>query len=322
MNSKTPRPTKNLMKTAYPRLCLTTLAIAGLTACGGGGGGASGGVGVTVTPNFTSWSAVAPGSTVVAAGDSQQGTYSINLGTDKVTATTVGVQQSGATFTESFSATAPFLAQTVRFQTASGADISFNRGADMFFSLIIDNDFWGIESADGTKFALMADPVENGWEYQSFGVWTTGVGTGSGTHGAASVGSPTPAGSIPTSGFFTYIGIAGGRHVTSDGSYYFTLATMNTTVNFATRQLGFTTSITLETPNLFTSTPNNSLNMNGALSYVAGSNQFSGVVSTAGGMTGTAKGRFYGPAAQEIGGTFSVTGAGVQAYGGAFGGVR
>jgi hypothetical protein len=39
-------------------------------------------------------------------------------------------------------------------------------------------------------------------------------------------------------------------------------------------------------------------------------------------MTGTAKGRFYGPSAQEIGGTFSVTGAGVQSYGGAFGGAR
>jgi hypothetical protein len=47
------------MKNTYPRICLMTLAIAGLTACGGGGG--SGGVGVTVTP-FTSWSAVLPGS--------------------------------------------------------------------------------------------------------------------------------------------------------------------------------------------------------------------------------------------------------------------
>jgi hypothetical protein len=67
---------------------------------------------------------------------------------------------------------------------------------------------------------------------------------------------------------------------------------------------------------------NGSLNMTGTLNYSPGSNQFSGAVSTAGGMTGTAQGRFFGPAAEEIGGTFSVTGPGVQSYGGAFGGAR
>ena len=307
------------MKTAYPRVCLVTLAVAGLTACGGGGGG--GGVGVTVTP-FASWSAVLPGSTVAASGDSQQGTYSYNTGTGKITATSVGVQQSGATFTERFSATPPYLAQTVRFQTASGTDISFTRGVDTFGTLNINTYFWFVESADGARNAIMADPVQTGWEYQSFGIWTTGVDTGSGTHGAASAGSPTPAGSIPTSGSATYGGYAGGRHVDSDGSYYYTLAAMQTSANFSTRQLSFSTPYTEQTADLVSSAMNSSLNMTGTLSYASGSNQFSGSVSTVNGMTGTAKGRFYGPAAQEIGGTFSVTGAGVQAYGGAFGGVR
>lgn len=313
------------MKNAYPRLCLTTLAIAGLTACGGGGGGgASGGVGVTVTPNFTSWSAVLAGSTVVASGDSQQGTYTwtpAGIVNGTVTSVTVDAQQSGAIFTESFSASTG-LAQTVRFQTASGTDISFTRGADNFFILTINSDFWAIESADGTKYALMADPILNGFEYQSFGIWTTGAGTGSGTHGAASVGAPTPAGSIPTSGIFTYNGVAGGRHVAGNGSSYFTLANMNTTVNFATRQLSFMTSFSEQTPNLVTSAFVPSLDMTGTLSYVSGSNQFSGAVTATNGMTGTAKGRFYGPLAQEIGGTFNVAGPGVQSYGGAFGGAR
>jgi hypothetical protein len=67
---------------------------------------------------------------------------------------------------------------------------------------------------------------------------------------------------------------------------------------------------------------NSNLNMSGTLSYVSGSNQFSGAITTTNGMTGSAKGRFYGPSAQEIGGTFSVTGSGVQSYGGAFGGSR
>lgn len=306
------------MKNTYPRICLMTLAIAGLTACGGGGG--SGGVGVTVTPNFTSWSAVLPGSTVVAPADSQGGTYTWNAGTDKVTGTTVGAQQSGGIFTQSFASDG--FVQTVRFQTASGTDISFTRGTDMFFVLTINSNFWGIESADGTRYALMADPDLIGWEYQSFGVWTTGAGTGSGTYGSASAGSPTPAGSIPTSGTATYFGYAGGRHVASDGTYYFTLAGMQTSANFAARQLNFATNFTEQTQSLFSSTPNSSLNMTGTLSYAAGSNQFSGAVTTTGGMTGSATGRFYGPAAQEIGGTFSATGPGVQSYGGAFGGAR
>jgi hypothetical protein len=309
------------MKTAYPCLCLTILAVASLTGCGGGGGG---GVGVTVTPNFTAWSTVVAGSTVVASGDSQQGTYTwtpAGIVNGTVTSVTVDAQQSGAIFTESFSASTG-LAQTVRFQTTSGTDISFTRGTDNFFVLTINSDFWAVESADGTKYALMADPILNGFEYQSFGIWTTGAGTGSGTHGAASVGAPTPAGSIPTSGIFTYNGVAGGRHVAGNGSSYFTLANMNTTVNFATRQLSFMTSFSEQTPDLVSSAFNSSLDMTGTLSYVAGSNQFSGAVTSANGMTGTAKGRFYGPAAQEIGGSFSVHGPGVQSYGGAFGGAR
>lgn len=303
------------MKNTYPRICLMTLAIAGLTACGGGGGG----VGVTATP-FTSWSAVLPGSTITAPADSQGGTYTWNAGTDKVTGTTVGAQQSGGTFTQSFASNG--LAQTVRFQTTSGTDISFTRGPDTFFYLTINSDFWGIESADGTRYALMIDPMLSGWEYQSFGIWTTGAGTGSGTYGSASAGSPTPAGSIPTTGTAVYLGYAGGRHVAADGSYYFTLATLQTNANFATRVLNFQTNFTEQTANLFTSALNNNLNMSGTLTYSPGSNQFSGAVTTAGGMTGAATGRFYGPAAQEIGGTFSVTGPGLQSYGGAFGGAR
>ena len=304
------------MKTAYPQLCLLTLTIAGLTACGGSG---SGGVGVTVTP-FTSWSNVVAGSTIVAPADSQGGTYTWNAGTDRVTGATVGAQQSGGTFTQSFASDG--FVQSVRFQTVSGTDISFTRGTDMFFVLTINSDFWGIESADGTRYALMLDPVLSGWEYQSFGVWTTGAGTGSGTYGSASAGSPTPAGSVPTTGTATYFGYAGGRHVAADGSYYFTLANMQTSANFATRELNFQTNFTEQTANLFTSAPNANLDMSGSLSYAPGSNQFSGVISTTNGMTGSATGRFYGPSAQEIGGTFSVTGPGVQAYGGAFGGAR
>ena len=59
--------------------------------------------------------------------------------------------------------------------------------------------------------------------------------------------------------------------------------------------------------------------MTGELTYEAGSNQFTGPVETTGGMTGMASGVFYGPAAEEIGGTFATQGTGVEAYIGGFG---
>lgn len=310
--------TSTTMKNYYPRVSLMILAIAGLTACGGGGGGG----GVTYTP-FTTWSSVAAGSTIVASGDSQQGTYSWNAGTNKITAVSSAAQQAGATFTESFDSSG--VAKTVRFQTASGTDITFTRGVDTFGYLNINTYFWAIISPNlsNQNYAIMADPSQIGWNYQSFGIWTTGAGSGSGTFGAASVGSATAAGSIPTTGTATYNGYAGGRYVASDGSYYYTLAAMTTSANFATRQLSFATPYTEQTPDLVTSSINSSLNMTGTLSYAPGSNQFSGNITTAGAvMSGTATGRFYGPSAQEIGGTFSVTGSGLQSYGGAFGGQR
>ena len=98
---------------------------------------------------------------------------------------------------------------------------------------------------------------------------------------------------------------------------------MDTSVNFFKREVYFNTSTTLQTLNPTTGTLNNStLNMTGTLNIAPGTNQFTGAVTTAGGLTGTATGRFYGPAVQEIGGTFSTTGTGGQSYVGGFGGVK
>jgi hypothetical protein len=57
---------------------------------------------------------------------------------------------------------------------------------------------------------------------------------------------------------------------------------------------------------------------------LAATNQITGNVTTVGGLNGSVSARFYGPAAQEIGGTFALSaGAGsLQGYTGAFGGRR
>jgi hypothetical protein len=67
------------------------------------------------------------------------------------------------------------------------------------------------------------------------------------------------------------------------------------------------------------------LNIQGTLNYAGGSNDFSGPVSSltvtgvAPTLAGSARGQFYGPAANEIGGTFALKGVGAEGYLGAFG---
>jgi hypothetical protein len=179
------------------------------------------------------------------------------------------------------------------------------------------------ERADGTALALAAEPLPQGWDYQSFGVWVTGYAqAGGGTFGALSVGSQTAAASIPASGVFTYSGSSGGIYTNTAGNPSFTVADMSASVNFASRQINFSTSNTNVVSNNFTTfTPNNQLDMNGTLQITSGENRFFGAVNT-NAMTGSATGQFYGPSASEIGGTYGVKGAGLESMVGAFGGKR
>ena len=123
-------------------------------------------------------------------------------------------------------------------------------------------------------------------------------------------------------GTATYEGLSAGVYSNSDGDVFQTESGVGAMVNFATRSIEFTTTGTqvndLSTPPA-AFVAQSDLDMTGTLEYEAGSNQFTGPVETTGGMTGTASGVFYGPAAEEIGGTFATQGTGVEAYIGGFG---
>jgi hypothetical protein len=100
---------------------------------------------------------------------------------------------------------------------------------------------------------------------------------------------------------------------------------MTATVDFGARTVDFRTTGTtignLSTGGSPISRPG--LDLRGNLGYAAGTNQFTGGVSTADtSLNGSATGRFYGPAAQEIGGVYSLTGAGQSSLIGGFGGKR
>lgn len=298
---------------------IVTASVTGLTACGGGGGGSS------TLSAFTNWSSVTPSSSIVVSGDSYQGTYTYDAATDTVTGLTTGSHQSGASYTGTYDAGGSLTSATIN--SAAGTSVSWSRAAgDTFGTLIIDSRVDAVVSANGENYALAANPTRFGFDYQTFGTWVTGGGTGSGTYGFISVGSPTSGSSVPTTGTATYTGITGGRYADSNASY-FTSSSMSATVDFAARGIVFSTNSTAFTRDLINTSPAANLNLSGSLSYSAGSASFSGSVSTTGvgtggsALTGTATGRFYGPTAQEIGGTFAVQ-SGNDFYGGAFGASR
>jgi hypothetical protein len=175
-------------------------------------------------------------------------------------------------------------------------------------------------SGNGQDLAVAANPYLHGFEYQTFGAWETGRGTGVGTAGAFSLGSETEGSDIPTSGTAIFNGVAGGLYVDQAGEDYVVGANAALVADFANRTADFT-STGSEKVSLVDGSVSDAagLDLDASLTYGSGSNAMTGSVSSANGMTGTIDGRFYGPDAAEAGGIFHLKGPGVETYGGGFG---
>jgi hypothetical protein len=176
--------------------------------------------------------------------------------------------------------------------------------------------------AISTTTIVLADSTSLGWNYQTFGIWSQEISASSYQFGAISAGAATPGSAIPTLGTAVFTGIAAGSYVDPAGARFMTFANMSANVNFATQNIAFSTTNTATSAfgvtGTTTAAPN--LNLSGTLTYAAGTNQFTGGVSATG-LAGNATGRFFGPAAEEIGGLYNLTGAG-GTMSGAFGGKR
>jgi hypothetical protein len=152
-----------------------------------------------------------------------------------------------------------------------------------------------------------------------------------------SCGVVTDPATLPTSGTATYTGKATASMVdTASREPYDAISTVNISIDFATRSVSVsTTGTTSVSSNASVSTPYSStpaLNLSGTLTYSAGSNTFTGVVTSTNGMSGNVTGRLYGPgiasataskvagAPPEIGGTFALMQAGGNVMQGSFGG--
>ncbi|MCE0505589.1 transferrin-binding protein-like solute binding protein [Roseivivax sp. GX 12232] len=159
--------------------------------------------------------------------------------------------------------------------------------------------------------AVFADPEGQGLEYQSFGAWQTGVDGLSGSAGVGSFGSYTMASQLPDDdASATYNGQSYGQTADADGNVFETTSDIEVTTDFS--------AITVNSSN--TSAGTTSLS---DLDFTATGqlNRASFEATSQGDVSGTVTGRFYGPEAEEVGGTF-VMDANDNGYIGAFGGVQ
>ena len=213
---------------------------------------------------------------------------------------------------------------TTTFSTTSSATFGVQVGSvDSHVAAVYNSNV--LSSATAIAIYPVIKDMTTAWEYQTFGAWETGRTTTSATVGAASVGSATSYAGIPTTGTGTYSGVSGGVYVDSSGGVNFTKSTVTLTTDYANKSIAFVTASTSSvntTKGLSaTAITRTNLDLTGTLSW-SSSNSFSGTVANASGtsLSGNAYGRFYGPAAVEAGGVFSVkTASGVERYIGAFG---
>jgi hypothetical protein len=174
-----------------------------------------------------------------------------------------------------------------------------------------------LSNSSGSNQAIYVDPYAVGFNYQSYGVWGSNIVAGSGgRYGAISAGATTAASSIPTSGTTTFRGSLAGIYVDTNGITYRYAAIAAFVTNFSTRSIAMSTSgdgianITTDASRAFGSS------VAGTLTYSAGSNAFSGSIAAGSLMSGTASGSFYGPSANELGGTFFMRGSAGALVGG------
>ena len=171
-----------------------------------------------------------------------------------------------------------------------------------------------------------------GWNFQTFGYWLDDTGLPANIAANISAGKATLVSGVPSTGTFTYNGISGGLYVDPTGVLQEHNAVLSAAVNFdpLTRTVNFLTTGTTTRP--WNSgggfSPATSLNISGVLTYAAGTNSFTGIVTMgptiSPTMSGDATGVFYGPNAEEIGGTFRLTSTSgpIESITGSFGGKR
>ena len=265
---------------------------------------------------FTTVSDIQPSTTVLFEGSSQELTA---MRADNVVTDVRNLMGFRSGASASFTYNEEFELIGVIARSAEGTEVTFTEleieqpDEDTPFFTAVNEE----QSAVG--IAAAAGVLE--WNYQSFGGWIIGPNSSEPQVVVQTVGAVTLPSGMPMMGTATYKGLSTGVYSNSDGDVFQTEADVGAVADFAGQSINFMTTGTMATELLSEDampTAMLDLDIRGTLGYEDGSNEFDGTV-TAGGMTGTANGVFYGPAAEEIGGTFATRGTGVEAYIGGFG---
>ena len=295
---------------------LTACALAALLLTGCGGGGSSGG-GDTATPG-------GDGGTVTP-GDG--GTDTGGGGTTGGDLPTLG--QALGTSAASFAAQDSSGGSGVTVGLAADRTLTVNRGgetltfgadeiepAEDVFDTYIDttNGRTALVSQNG------AAAGDGRLDYSAFGYWATVDGDRSTPTSLAVLdagsffgGVPTPAGELPTSGTATYTGFSGAVDVAADGTARTLTGGLDATADFGAGSLDASMSLEENATTTWGTVTADGLS-------ISGDGAFAGDATSSRGHSGGATGRFFGPAAEELGGAFTLTGP--STVKGSFGGTR
>lgn len=167
--------------------------------------------------------------------------------------------------------------------------------------MIVTDGYIIAATEDGDNVAIVADTDQLYYNYQSYGIWQIGLNGDSGRAAAGSFGAETASDQMPDTGTASYYGESVGQVVT-DGVDYATQSSVYVGTDFE--------DVYVSSAGTYAYDPINDTYVEGrsdldfeATGSIDGSG-FSAEIADAG-MAGDVAGQFYGPGAQEVGGTFS-----------------
>ncbi|WP_424970491.1 transferrin-binding protein-like solute binding protein [Dinoroseobacter sp. S76] len=194
----------------------------------------------------------------------------------------------------------------------SDVEIDLSAGATTPNILPI-SEYWSLE--DGTYLAIVN--TETGrFEHQSIGFWAENLTESTAILGAGAYGFETPHSDIPIGQRAAYVGKSTGYSVDETGVVRVTVSdiTLGTDFRRVTIDSRNTEQRIALQPGTVASLPDLDFSGNGPVS----GSRFKAVVTSAT-LSGEASGAFHGPGADEVGGTFQLTGENGAIYIGAFG---
>ncbi len=280
--------------------------ILALAACNGGGGGGGG------ATTFTSFSAVVAGEDTVMGAETRVADYTANAAG---LVTSVGAVEKkdgaftfalGSDFTKASLSIAP-VPLTAPVITHS---FNINAGDAIIPGALLDpvaTGYYLAASAGLDELAVISDHNLMGFEYQSYGFWLNGLDVGTGIIAAMTAGAATPALGVPVAGVAVYDGSSTGFYVDPAGEPFLAFADFDASVDFGTLAMSVSSTNTqVLNVNSGVTSANSALNYAGVGAVALDGSFVTAIAATD--LAGTLDGKLYGPSAQELGGTFAMSG--------------